>query len=406
MAKAATPAARIQRNRAANYGTQIDQLGGIQVGSSIILVNLDTDRRFHNVRFQITAINYTGGAARAVTMVTQNGHTTTGATATITVNAYGVPVSAAVGAGGTGTVATGDIVAIADPTGAGAQWSVTASGGVISALVYVPNSATPTAANAGAILGVCQLLVNGSPAGDLTAQQESNRALFNNITISLGQLPFFFTEPWRNAQGRPGFPNPAKITSWDMAGQNTFAIKMAVNPGYQSVGCVGIYEYDFIRNTVQGEIDAATYQSALAAGNAPNPALFIIARHAFTPTLNAGQNILTGAQIPILPWPILRMHCVGSTPGNLTQSILLQDGQTVESGFIGAQNNGGQLDQLREPLIEAGFNVNLFDYSFVSDKGQRIQDVLKFAAAMKWSLYSAISQGLTIVQERLQTRYE
>jgi hypothetical protein len=394
------------RNRNANYGTQIDQLGGIQVGTSIILVNLDTDRRFHNIRFQITAINYTGGATKAISMVSTNGHTTTNATANITVNAYGVPVSAAVVAGGTGTVATGDIVSIADATGAGAQWTVTASGGVISALTYVPNSATPTAVNPGAVLGICQLLVNGSPMGDLTAQQELNRALFNSISMLLGQMTFFFTEPWRNAQGRPGFPDPAKITSWDMAGQNTFAIKMAINPGYQQVGCVGTYEYDFIRNTVQGEIDAATYQSALAAGNAPSPALFLIARHAFTPTLNAGQNILTGAQIPILPWPILRMHCLGSTPGNLTQSILLQDGQTVESGFIGAQNSGGQLDQLREPLIEIGFVTNIFDYSYVSDKAQRIQDVLKFAAAMKWSLYSAISQGLTIIQERLQTRYE
>jgi hypothetical protein len=405
MAASATRA-RLQRNRATNYGTQIDQLGGIQVGTNIILVNLDTDRRFHNIRFQVTAVNYTGGAARAVTIVTQNGHTTTGATATITVNAYGVPVSAVVNAGGTGTIATGDIAAIADPTGAGAQWTVTAAGGVISALTYVPNSATPSAVNPGAVLGVCQLLVNGSPVGDLTAQQELNRALFNNETISLGQMPFFFTEPWRNAQGRPGFPNPDKITSWDMAGQNTFAIKMAINPGYQSVNCVGVYEYDFIRNTVDGEIDAATFQSALAAGKAPNPMLQIIARHAFTPTLNAGQNILTGNQVPILPWPILRMHCVGSTPGNLTQSILLQDGQTVESGFIGASSNGSQLDQLRESLIEAGFNTTLFDYSFVSDKGQRIQDVLKFAAAMKWSLYSTIAQGLTIVQERLQTRFE
>jgi hypothetical protein len=78
----------------------------------------------------------------------------------------------------------------------------------------------------------------------------------------------------------------------------------------------------------------------------------------------------------------------------------------VESGFIGASSNGAQLDQLKEALIEAGFNTTLFDYSFVSDKGQRIQDVLKFAAAMKWSLYSTIAQGLTIVQERLQTRFE
>ena len=406
MAKMATTSgggasARVQRNPNANYGSQIDQLGGINVGSGGVLVNLDPDKRFHNIRLQVTAVNYTGtpgATAQAVTMITA-GHTTTGATATITTNATGVPLTAAVVAGGTGTVATGDLVSIADPTGRGAQWTVTASGGVISALAYVPNSATPSAAPAGLVLGLAQLLVNGSPVRDVTVQQMLNMQLFNFGTVSLGQCPFWFTEPWRN------FTRWPDITSWDMVGQNTFSLKIAINAGWLLVGVVGTYEFDYNRNTVHGVIDQATYQSALRKGNAPAPMLHIIGHHAFTPTLNAGANILTGAQIPITA-PILRMHCTGSTPGDLYQSILIQDSNTVENGFIGPFSNGAQLDELREALIERGFNTAIFDYSFVSDKGQRIQDVLKFASSMKWSLYSTIAQGLTVLQETLHAVYE
>ena len=35
----------VSRNRLANYGTSIDQLGGITLSSTILLVNMDTDRR-------------------------------------------------------------------------------------------------------------------------------------------------------------------------------------------------------------------------------------------------------------------------------------------------------------------------------------------------------------------------
>ena len=74
------------------------------------------------------------------------------------------------------------------------------------------------------------------------------------------------------------------------------------------------------------------------------------------------------------------MHLIGSTPGDLTQSILVTDNLTAESGFIGASANGGQLDQLIEELIERGFDTTIYDYSYVADKGQRISDCLKVAS--------------------------
>ena len=401
MATVAT-ATRLRRNPNLNFGTVTDQLGGIQVGNGIVLINLDTDRRFHNIRLQCTAVNYTGGATLAPTIISGTAvNTPSTDTVNLTVSATGVPTAAAwVGTAGTNYTAN-DKISVVDATGKGVVLNVTSVSGSLgypTALTIV-TVGTPSAINPGSLFGVVQLLVNGSPVGDITAALELNRALFNFEPISLGQLPLFFTEPWRNFTRWPA------ITSWDMAGQSTFAIKLAINPGYQQVGVVGTYEYDFVRNTVQGEIDQQTYQAALAAGNAPAPVLHIIGRHIFTPTLNAGQNILTGQQVPFT-WPILRMHLQGSTANQLTQSILITDSLVAESGFIGVQNAGAQLDQLREVNIERGFNTAIFDYDYVADRSQRVADALKVASSLKWSIYSAIAQGLTIMQERLQSRYE
>ena len=63
------------------------------------------------------------------------------------------------------------------------------------------------------------------------------------------------------------------------------------------------------------------------------------------------------------------------------------------------------MDQLREELSELGFVTSIFDYSYVADKTQRISNCLKIASSLKWSLYSTISQGLTVLQERLQSTY-
>jgi hypothetical protein len=397
MAQAASAPVRLRRNPNLNFGTVIDQLGGIQVGTGIVLINLDTDRRFHNIRLQVTAVNYTGGTGLLPVIISGTAvNTPSTDTVTLTVDAFGVPTTATwMGTAGTNYTA-GDKISVVDATGAGLILNVVSVSGALgypTALAIV-SVGTPTAISAGLVFGTVQLLVNGSPVGDISAQQELNRALFNGQLITTGQFPIFFTEPWRNFTRWPA------ITSWDMAGQSTFAIKIAIVSGYQQVNVSGTYEYDFVRNTTQGEIDQQTYQAALAAGKAPSPVLHVIARHVFTPTLNAGVNILTGQQIPF-NWPILRMHCLGSTKGDLTQSILVTDNLTAESGFI-----AHGLDQLTEALIERGFTTNIFDYSYVADKGQRISDCLKIASSLKWSLYSTISQGLTIIQERLQSRYE
>jgi hypothetical protein len=285
-----------------------------------------------------------------------------------------------------------------DATGLGFVGTVTAAAGAVTAIA-ITNTGTPTAISPTRLIGAIQLTVNGSPIVDTTATLELQRALFNFEPIGFGQLPIFFTEPWRNVNRWP------EITSWDMAGQKTFSMKVYINPGFTQPNVTGIYEYDYIRNTIYGEIDSPTYQNAIAAGKAPAPMLHIIARHIFTPQLNGGQTIMPGGTPPI-DWPILRLHFIASTPGTITQGIIKADNQIYEQGFIGASAGGSQMDQLREMLAEYGFNTAIFDYSYVADKKQRIQDALKVGSELKIALTSTISEVVTILQERVQSRYE
>jgi len=397
MAKSAT-ASRVSRNPNANFGRLIDFLPGMsgltpQGGQP--LVNFDCDRRFHRVLLNCSAVNYTGGTNLTATKISS----TSGAALTVdvTVNAFGVVTAIAPhsGSAGTGWV-TADTMTFSDNTGTGFIGTVTASAGAVTAIaITFVGNASPI--NPATLIGAIQLSVNGSPIVDTTAQYELNRALFNFEPIALGQLPIFFTEPWRNINRWP------EITSWDMAGQKTFSMKVTINPGFTSPNVTGVYEYDYIRNTVAGEIDAPTYQQAIAAGNAPAPMLHIIARHLFTPQLNGGQTILPGGTPPI-DWPILRLHFVAGTPGTLTQAIIKADNQIYEQGYIGQV--GTQMDQLREMLSEYGFNTGIFDYSYVADKTQRIQSALKIGAELKIQLTSTIQEVCTILQERVQSRYE
>lgn len=390
---------QFRRNPNANYGIQREPVPGIALSSSLMSVTHDSDRRYHEFDWQCSAVNYTGGAEKAITKVTGSG---VGGTATITVSAYQVPLTAAVNTGGSGYV-TADIVSVADATGAGAQWTVTASAGAITALTLVPNTASATAIDPRLIISNIQLIVGTTAVVETTAAMEIFRALFNFQPISYGHFPIYFTEPWRNL-------TDARATSWDMAGQGTFTTKFTMVPGYQSVGITGTMYFDYIRNTVAGEIDQVSFQNFITSGAYPLPKLKIIARKLLTPTLNGNDTIIQPQLIPT-GWPILRMHFFPANAGTINKILMKADTQIIEQGLIG--NQGALLDQMREGLIERGFNTAVSavapsvnpDYSYVSDYDQRVQNQLKVASLNLTLTSSGGQQGLTILQEVLQSSY-
>jgi hypothetical protein len=394
-ATTATKTKRFLRNPNANYGIQLEPIPGINLSASQMTVSHSCDRRYHQFNYQTVAVNYTGGAAEAISAVTGAG---TGGTATITVNGFQVPVSAAVNTGGSGYV-TGDIVTVADATGAGQLFTATAASGAITALAPIANSATPTPIDPRLVINVIQVTVGTTIVLQTNAAMEIFRALFNKQLISYGQLPIYFTEPWRNL-------TDGRSTSWDMAGQTIFNTKFLLNQGYVGVAITGVLVYDYIRNTVAGEIDQVTYQAYLASGTFPAPMLKIIKRQLLTPTLNGGQTIIQPQLIPT-GWPILRMHFFPANSGSINQILMKADTQLIQQGQIGETQNGLVPDQLFELLTERNFNTSLAgnDYSYIADYDQRTQNKLK-VTNLQLTLQSAGGQqGLTILLESLESTY-
>lgn len=93
------------------------------------------------------------------------------------------------------------------------------------------------------IVSNVQLIVNGVTMLNTTPLTLINKAKTFRITPGTGEIPVFFTQPWRNDT------RTAEATSWDLFGQGTFVLKMTfLNPG----GGVGIEavqaDFDFLRN--------------------------------------------------------------------------------------------------------------------------------------------------------------
>jgi hypothetical protein len=393
----------LRQNPYLNLGRQRSFITGIQGVSAggQAQINFPTDRRFHRLIFQCTAVNFTGGTALVAKALTGSG---TGLTVDVTVNgsfqvATIVQHSGAAGSGFT----TGDTITFTDATGVGFVGTVTASSGAVTAIA-ITIAGTPSAINPALFCSTVKILVNGVNVADLTAAQEINRAKFNFANTTgfsfplAGQLPILFTEPWRKYLRWP------EITSWDMAGQQSFQIQIAINSNIVTPGLTGQMEFDYVRNTVAGPILAKIYQQLIGQGNAPAAMLNPISRHAFTFQLNAGLNLVGQGQIPF-NFPILRMYLLGSVPGNITQLEIDQDSNKVLEGYIITQNAGAQLGQENEMLNEYSFNNGIFDAVYVSDMGNRPQDALKCVSNLQLKIYSAVAQSLTIIQEKLPKAY-
>lgn len=379
----------------ANLGRQINFINGINgvsAGGNAI-ANLDANKRYHRNKLQCAAVNYTGGTGLAALKVVSTAGL--GGIGTLAVSSFGIPGAVTAVSGGTGWV-TGDIATLIDATGTGAQFTVTASGGALTALVYIANTATASPIDPGLLLPQEQLLVNGINIRDITPRFEMMIAQANGHNSRLGELPLFFTEPWRDIVGA------SEANSWDMAGQSTFQHKFQIAPGYQLATVVGTQEFDFGRNARPDGKGGQQYF------------LDPISHHTFTQPIVAGVT-----SINTLPFdfPILRIWFLGSTPGNITQIEIYQDQNkiaemTLEQMKEAYQDYGFQFGQAtfavntqtaQKPL--ALNPLNYFDAAYISDPDQRYWKALKCQNSLVVRVYSAVAQQLSMVMETLPGAY-
>lgn len=370
----------INKGRLVNF---ISGINGVAAGGNAI-VNLPCNRRMHKLLFQCAGVNYTGGTALAVVNIVGAGINGT-VTPTIT---NGVVTAVAVVAGGTGYV-TGNTMTFTDATGIGFVGTITAAAGVITA-VAVTVSGTASPMDPATFFTAIRLLVNGVNMRDIAPVDIVKIAMANGLFPPRGQLPIYFTPPWRNVN------QANEITSWDLVGQSTFAVQFTIASTVSLPSLIGTEEFDYARNVLPDG----------------KPFLQPTAQHSLGFAVVAGRNDIN--TLPI-DFPISRMWIQGSNPGQISQVELFQDGnkpleasidqliQTYEGqGFeFGQENYINSLWSTTNALRSQYAQPRYYDAAFIADPDQRWGKALSVEKSMILRIFSNVSQQVTVTMETL-----
>jgi|HubBroStandDraft_2_1064218.scaffolds.fasta_scaffold00568_17 hypothetical protein len=203
-----------------------------------------------------------------------------------------------------------------------------------------------------------------------------------------GNLPVFFTEPWRNLN------HHNEVTSWDLFGQGTWQIQAGVASNITSPSLVGAYEFDNRRNT----------RPSTKGGTTTNvPFLQPVAQHQFAYPVPTGRFDLT--TLPAA-YPISRiwLYETNSTTGarlgagSIYQLEIYQDGNKILEVTA---------DEMNEMYNEYGFNTAIYDAAYIADPDQRLWKALKIASAtgLLVRVYSTTSAVLNVIMETLPGAY-
>lgn len=384
-------------NQVTNLGRIINFITGItgvQAGGQAI-VNMPVNARYHRLTFQCSAVNYTGGTALATLKITGAGNND--ATTTLTV-VNGVITAAAVVAGGTGYV-TGDIITPVDATGTGARLTVTAAAGAVTALaVTVGGTASPI--NPASLVTGMKLLVNGVNMRDIIPANILKIAIANGYLPTLGELPVFFTEPWRNLLGHN------ETTSWDTFGQATFQLQISIAATVSLPNLVGVQEFDYQRNARPSTTKPGTSDLFLQP----------VSQHQFSWPIVAGRNDINNLPFS---YPISRLWIYGTIANQITQLEIYQDNNKVfeatedqlkqmfkEYGFQFGQPNFVNSNWSTSAALQGAYVEPIyFDSAFISDPDQRVFKALACANSFVVRVYSAQAQAITFVMEMLPGQY-
>lgn len=386
----------------------ITGITGVSPGSQAV-VSIPTNARYHRLVFQCTGVNYSASSSTvAQTPVVLTGSGTVGSLKIVPVIVNGVVQSATASGTGSGFV-VGDTVTFADPTGIGFIASVaTVSSGNPTAYTVVSGGTASDISPVTLITGI-KLLVNGVNMRDIAPQDIIGIAQANGYVPRLGELPIFFTEPWRNLN------HHNTVTSWDLFGQGTFQLQIGISSTVASPGLIGIQEFDYQRNL--RAINNAARAAALGVKvGTVVPFLQPVSQHSFTWQLVGGRNDINN--LPFA-FPVSRIWLRGGTPGDITQLEIYADSNKVlEATTQQIQEAYGQYgfqigNTASNGTVRAGATVPNgslaaypFDAAFISDPDQRVFEALKAKNTLIVRVYSAIAQPVTFVMESLPGAYQ
>jgi hypothetical protein len=234
----------------------------------------------------------------------------------------------------------------------------------VSATVSGSPSSDPTV-----ILEYVRLIVNGVVMRDLTPQQYIRIAQMNGNTVGTGEVPFYFSEPWRaSVIGE-------ESTSWDMFGQTKFTLEFkflptAINPTLAVIGA-----YDFARNVSDGKPFLAIVKQLRQTYNAPS-----------------GRYDVT--TLPVR-FPIQRILLSVST-GTVADVEVYRDNEKVHEGTA-AEN--------ARFLADYGLDGTDFSYPVVFDYEQQISSPLIVDKELNVRVNSSTANTLTAIVEHRANGY-
>jgi Viral coat protein P2 N-terminal domain len=320
---------------------------------------------------------------------------------------------------------------------------VTVAGGAVTAVTGAVTAGIGPV-NPATLITALRLKVNGVIIRDIAPSNMIAIAIANGYKPQFGELPIFFTEPWRKIL------RENTITSWDLIGQQSFTIEMQISNAVTAPSVTGIYSYDYTRNMRKVKSAAQAAATGVAIGGMA-PFNLAVAQHQTSVVIPAGRFDVT-----TLPWqqPTNRLWLFGSNPGNIYQAELSYDSGNVAYQATAAQNysdlseegfqignpstaplfNGGGIgpvtangqafisDLLAQtvpngPLISPSLlggapnqltgyaNFFPFDFAFIFDFDQRIWNALRCTTGFFVRVFSNVSQTLTIVQETTPGKY-
>jgi len=242
---------------------------------------------------------------------------------------------------------------------------------------YTMAGSTPALVNPTTVITSIQFSVGGVVVRDITPAQILAIAAANGYTPSTGELPIFFSEPWRR------FTQHETVTSWDMFGQSTFQIRMIIASGLTNPSVTGNYEFDYFRNATP----------STTAGQPDTPFLSPIKQHSLSFPVPSGVYDITN--IPT-DYPIHRIWLNGGGAGTISYVQVIADGNTVHEGSNVSNNRF---------LQQYGFDSTQFDYGLVFDPTNHLREALAVANTLIVRVTSTGAQTVTAVVENRPGRY-
>jgi hypothetical protein len=269
-----------------------------------------------------------------------------------------------------------------------------------------------------------QQSVNGSIMRDIDPVDILSIAFaqrkITQYTPRAGELPFYFTEPWRNVNRHND------TTSWDLIGQSTWQIKGGITRNITNPGVTGWYEFDFIRNQRQQTAPAG---GAIDINDLPvkagqkywAPFVQPVVQHSYNVPVVSGM-----LNVNWLPFshPISRIWMIETGPGSIYQLEVYEDGNKVlevtdEQNFeiygpygfdigkgpITVSQTGAFVAGTYQPAQVVSQTFQTYDGAFVSDPDQRLFKALQCAKTFNIRVYSSAGTNVRIVMETLPGVY-